>query len=243
MRIINATSSMSNQLFRLNEISLGRWWPTLSAPVLAWTELEQDTFYPLLETEMIGTLLDRALQYGKQAAEEIQIQGSPERLIDHIIHSGIRIRFLTESADKKWVRAQYRSTPPTIDVYSHSLHQLVDFFQKTGFRVRQEDVIALHLVHEWFHHLESSRWGRTDLKLPQVAVHIWGPIHKRRSLTRTREIAAHAFTQEVMGLSWYPLLLDHLLLLLERGATREQIREHFTRIKSQYQEVIALNKI
>ena len=78
--------------------------------------------------------------------------------------------------------------------------------------MRREDLIALHLIHEWFHHLEVSRIGRTDLRLPQVVTTRLGPFPVRRPLKKTREIAAHAFVQEMMGLSFYPLLLDHLLL-------------------------------
>ncbi len=237
------SSMNTKQPIYLQEIALERWWPTLPIPVLALMELKQDPLYSFLDERKIGDIIDQAIHYGKQAAKKMEVSKSPAQMIDQVIHSGVRIRFTQKATQhNQSIRAQYRTTPPTIDVYRHSLQELMRFFQKTGFHVRQEEIITLHVVHEWFHHMETSHWGRTDLKLPQVSVPLWGPIYKRRPLKRLREIAAHAFTQEIMGLPWSPLLLDHLLLLIQHGQSKQQIREHFSHLNSQYQMLLASQK-
>lgn len=231
--------------FKLSSVSLEPAWPVLPAPVLALSELEQDEVFPFLDKDQITTYLHRALSIGRQAAREFRYDGRLKTLLNQMIRSGIRIRF-QEGSDPRgsgWVRAHYRARPPTITVYRSSLEQLSRFFDTTGRPVRKEDLIALHLVHEWFHHLEVRRIGRTDLRLPRVPTTRIGPVSLKQPLKKTREIAAHAFTQEVMGLSFYPLLLDRLLFHADQGWDKHQIRTHFEKLQARYRERVDADRI
>lgn len=221
---------------KLSSIALETAWPVLPAPVLALSELEQDEVYPHLDKREIGTYLNQSLSIGREAATDFNYSGDLKTLLNHMLRSGVRIGFQEGNAPREigWVRAQYRTHPPTITVYRSSIEQLSRFFRTSGQPVRMEDLIALHLIHEWFHHLEVSRYGRTDLRLPKVTTTRLGPFSLKQPLKKTREIAAHAFTQEMMGLSFYPLLLDHLLLHLDQGWSKHRIREHFERMKACY---------
>ena len=128
-------------------------------------------------------------------------------------------------------------------MYRSSLEQLSRFFDTTGRPVRREDLIALHLVHEWFHHLEVRRIGRTDLRLPRVPTTRIGPVSLKQPLKKTREIAAHAFTQEVMGLSFYPLLLDRLLLHARPGLGQATDPHPFREAEARYRERVDADRI
>lgn len=102
--------------------------------------------------------------------------------------------------------------------------------------------MALHMCHEWFHHLEETRLGRTDQQLPKLVMRKVGPVMFKQSVESTREIAAHAFTQQVMGLSWYPLLLDMLISQSERKVKKEQIRESFNSLKHEFERAVEREK-
>lgn len=224
---------------RLHQIPLENNWPTLSPAVLALTELEQDEMYPLLPEQMISHVLEEAISFGKNAARGEHYEGDLAPLINRVIQSGVRILFVErEGHDSSgWIRAQYRRKPPTIEIYKPSLKQLGQFFRQSGYRIHPDDLIALHLYHEWFHHLESSSLGRTDHRLPKVEKKRWGPLVLRRRIYRLREIAAHSFTQSALGLSWSPLWLDHLLLLTDRGWSKSQIRDHFQQLQEKYRSL------
>jgi hypothetical protein len=225
---------------KLSSISLKTAWPVLPAPVLALSELEQDEVFPFLDKKKIGTYLHQALSIGREAARDFRYDGDLKTLLNHMIEGGVRIRFQEGIAPREtsWVRAQYSAHPPTITVYRSSIDQLSRFFHTSGRPVRMDDLVALHLIHEWFHHLEVNSIGRTDLRLPKVSTTRIGPVSLKQSLKKTREIAAHAFTQETMGLSFYPLLLDRLLLYFNQGWNKQQIRTHFEKVKARYREQI-----
>lgn len=224
---------------KLSSIRMEKTWPVLPAPVLALSELEQDEMFPYLDKRKIKTFLNRALAIGIEAARENHYDGDLKGLLNRLIRSGIRIRFQEGSTPREacWVRAQYRPNPPTITVFRSSIEQLGRFFRRSGYPIRGDDLIALHLIHEWFHHLEASRIGRTDLRLPKVPVRRIGPVSWKQPLKKAREIAAHAFTQELMGLSFYPLLLDHLLLYTDRGLGKQQIREQFGKLRDRWNQI------
>ncbi|MFD1426387.1 hypothetical protein JOD24_002962 [Kroppenstedtia sanguinis] len=224
---------------RLHQIPLENNWPTLSPTVLALTELEQDETYPLLPEDRVTHYLEEAISFGKNAARGEQYEGDLAPLINRVIQSGVRIRFMEQKGQNSssWIRAQYRRKPPTIEIYKPSLKQLKQFFRQSGYLIHPDDLIALHLYHEWFHHLESSSLGRTDHRLPKVEKKRWGPLVFRSRIHRLREIAAHAFTQSALNLSWSPLWLDHLLLLTDRGWSKSQIRDHFLQLQEKYRSL------
>lgn len=227
-------------MMQLQSITLERIWPVLDANVLAYTELKQDELYPNIRPNQILSYIEGALEFGRQAGKEYAYSGDLAPLMAHIVRSGAKVTFVGEKKrdGEKLVRAQYERRPATILVYRPSLEQMDHFFLRSGFRIRQEDFMALHMCHEWFHHLEETRFGRTDQQLPRLVMRKVGPVLFKQSVESTREIAAHAFTQQVMGLSWYPLLLDMLISQSERKVKREQIREGFSRLKHEFQRAV-----
>lgn len=234
--MIHRTSGLPTT--RLTSVTLEPQWPVLSAEVLAFLELEQDEHYSRLSPVNVHTYVQGAMEWGERAAKKYPYDGRLIHLLNRLIASGIRVRFLDQSSPHHNTRAQYRYKPPTIDVYRPSITQLERFFERSGYRVSPDDLIVLHLMHEWFHHLEVHTIGRTDRVLPKITTKRWGPLAWKEGIGKTREIAAHSFVQHALGLPWYPTLVDHLLLHIEKGWSKTQIREHFQYVKQRYQKMM-----
>ena len=180
--------------------------------------------YPSIRPNQIVSYIEGAVEFGRQAGKEYEYNGDLAPLMEHIVRSDTRVTFVDEPKKDgdKLIRAQYIRKPATILV-SPVVGTDGPFFLRSGFHIRQEDLIALHVCHQWFHHLEDTRFGRTDDKLPKIVMRKVGPVMFKQPVESTREIAAHAFTQQVIGLSWYPLLLDLLIDYSERKVKKEQI--------------------
>lgn len=222
----------------LNKIALERIWPTMDAEVLAFSELKRDEMYPNIRAKQIVPYIEGALAFGRQAGNDYTYDGNLAPLMAQIAASDTKVTFLDEKkqAGGKLIRAQYERKPAIIFIYRPSLKQIERFFLMSGFRIQQADLMALHMCHEWFHHLEETRFGRTDQALPKVVIRKVGPVEFKQPVASTREIAAHAFTQQVMGLSWYPLLLDVLIAESERQVKKGEIREKFRRMKHEFEK-------
>lgn len=223
----------------LRQVTLLNTWPPLSSDTLGWMELERDEAYYLIPRHQIQNYLQSAVHFGEKAAETYSYEGDLAYWINQVLESGATLRFKEKKDDQSfgWVRAQYFRKPPVIEIYRSSMDQLIRFFHLSGAQVSEDDVIALHLFHEWFHHLEVTQIGRTDHHLPRVIKKSWGPFATKQTVSNLREIAAHAFTQKVMKLHWSPLWLDHLILLSEKGWSKSRIREHFHHMNQRYRQL------
>lgn len=209
--------------------------PSLSLEVLGLLELKQDPYFSEIEPKQIPFLIQEAIRYGEQIASKVPGYTDLQSLFNRLLKQKIRVSFHEQPDSASSTRARYWRKNKRIEIYRSSLKQLEAFFNQWLSPVLQDDLIAMHLYHEYFHHLEETKYGRTDEKLPKVVVKAWGPWYRKQAISRTREIAAHAFTQKCLGLSWSPLLLDQLIYHLEQGKTRSTIREHFQDLREQYE--------
>ncbi|WP_124727019.1 hypothetical protein [Staphylospora marina] len=230
--------SVSEAATSLSSVHPDRKWPSLSEEELALMELRLDPWYEKIPEELIPHFIREAIRMGKEAARSHAGDWPLVKLVNTIISRNVRVRFHDRHPTEPHIRAQYTRKPPTIDVYRSSIDELRAFFSTFADGIRDEDLIRLHLFHEWFHHLEETSLGRTDLRLPRVPVGKRGPLTIRRPLHRTREIAAHAFTRQAMNLPWSPLLIDRLISLTRKGKSTSEIRESFQEIRGAAKRIL-----
>lgn len=115
---------------------------------------------------------------------------------------GVGIKF---ARDNRWLRAIYTPEPPTVTIYPESLEPLQDRLHHL--RLPQGfSLLDLAIAHELFHHFEHVRGSIS--KRYYVNVFKLGRFSLKTSLPALSEIAAHAFTKELLGLDFYPYQLD-----------------------------------
>lgn len=224
---------------QLHKINLTQVWPSLPPDLLYRMEIEQDPAHHLLTPEKIEGCVEHSIQFGQMVAKKQNPIRSPKDLLNKLLHHRIQIILIPSSTydsstppeSASMIRAQYINRPPTIHVHNSSIQQCCNFFKIDSLPVRKEEILSLHLCHEWFHYLESRHYGHTSQHIPKATVRRLGPISRQRPIQRGREIAAHVFTQHMLSLPWTPLLLDHLLTLHSMGWKKGTIREHFAHLK------------
>jgi hypothetical protein len=221
----------------LRDIPLETYWPSLSLEELSLLELEKDPYYAIIPPAKIPIYIEKSIQFGQEVAVKYGENLPLHAFINRLLQQGIRIQWKENCLHHPSIRAQYSPKPPVIEIYRLSIQQIKQFFLQTKETVCEEDAWLIHLYHEWFHHIEETKCGYTYQHLPRVKMKVWGPFTRQKPLRRTREIAAHAFTQALMNLTWSPLLLDHLILYQSQGWSITQIRAHFQQIKQQWKEL------
>lgn len=217
--------------------------PYLDPKILAYEELKQDAHFSYLPHDAIPKLIDSILKTGRQVAQQQPNFSELKQLVNHLLKQGVRIHFAPVHPLDASVRAQYQHRHPRqITIYQRSLTEMQQFFQALIGIVPVEELIRLHLYHEWFHHLEESQVGRIDQRYAHLSCKRWGPkqwFTQKKPLLAAREIAAHAFTQEMMNLSWSPLLLDQWIAHFKQGDSTAKMREQFWERKKEYQTLLA----
>lgn len=113
------------------------------------------------------------------------------------------------------ILARYNRKPPSISVYEQTLRlcreRLARHEMRTGAKL-VSDLTALCVAHELYHHLEYSHGSHANLgyRLPVLDV---GFLKIEKSPIMLSEIAAHAFTAQLFGLSFLPGMLDSVLFV------------------------------
>jgi hypothetical protein len=109
------------------------------------------------------------------------------------------------------IRSAYLDNPPTAILYRAPLEELADlvYLHRPNLKI---DLMSLHLACVLFQHLE--RIGMTSISDPLGTI---APASEARVATRigrltrySTSLAAYAFAQALMGLSFFPADLDAL---------------------------------
>lgn len=222
--------------YHLSAVKLDNMYPLLTDEVIAWLDLMQDPHYSYISSAQVRTYIETSIICGRNAAQPYLAYKSYMDWINLLLKQKIKVRFLAEPIQDRWVRAQYLHKTKTIEIYRSSMEQLRSFFLAMDYRIYEEDLILLHLAHEFYHHLEEHHKKRTDLQVAKVIVKRIGPFIWKESIQRTREIAAHTFTQTILGLSWSPLHLDIFLQEQQKGTSKPELRLLFQKWKQDYDQ-------
>lgn len=234
---------MITTLRKLASIPLEKNWPILSQEEISLAELEADTYFPFIEKKQIPFYIKKSIEYGEKVARDYATPGLEiSELINRVIQNNVTIDFVKKDPDNLWIRAQYIRRPPVIRIYHSSMKQLEKFFKEMNTLITAEELIALHLFHEWFHYLEEKKVGRTDSLLPRVIIGKTMFFKQKKRIEKTREIAAHAFTKKALGLPWSPLILDHLLMYSQNQLTKVEIREKFQEKSRHYEKIVKIEE-
>lgn len=222
----------------LRSLHIDRIWPTLSPTALSYLEIQQDSYFSYLPKDSIIPSLNTSIAVGQEVAKQQSEHKTFKDLLNALLRKGLKVRFRQQHPTHPQVRAQYFHQNATIDIFMNSIQQMQSFFQQTITTVDEEDLVCLHVYHEFFHSLEKKNDKQMKRKIPKCTIKQWGPFTIQRSPRTFREIAAHAFTQTMMKLDWSPLLLDRLIYYTQQGWSNEQIREHFAKIKKELKDLM-----
>lgn len=179
---------------------------------LAHRELGLDACYSSLSPAMRSEYVDRSLGIGHVAALDFRGHSAEQ--------AARRLRIVVIECDDMAEpgpvlrRSAYDSAAATIFISLASVAQARDLLREAEAcgvlpPGRSSTARDLHLAHELFHHLEATTLRRVDELLPRAPGPRLGPIHlPGRRVARCREIAAHAFAKELVGLPFLPNALD-----------------------------------
>lgn len=111
------------------------------------------------------------------------------------------------------IYAEYTVRPPSITLYTPAISRLDALVaRQSGFDLRIERTLPVFLAHELYHHLDCIRGTGALIRRHRASILKLGRWTWTAGLSTLPEIAAGAFAQQLLGLSFHPKLLDLLLL-------------------------------
>ncbi|KPJ69397.1 hypothetical protein AMJ44_03940 [candidate division WOR-1 bacterium DG_54_3] len=174
---------------------------------LAHSHLSRDRDFSKLDEAEKAFLINGASSFGSETAKELiaKHDTSDPRKIAEII--GVTVRGEDGGIQGNLIRlSEYREKEGEIVIYRDSLKVLMRRADEDSITLDQP--IKLLIAHELFHHLEKERFGPVSEKF-KITKKI-GLFSYKKSFKSLNEVAAHAFTQALLGLDHSPLIFDYL---------------------------------
>lgn len=215
--------SMPNILNRLND------------EVLAYAELKNDLVFHKIPKDKVNYYINQSLLLGEEKAKKYKALDLTKMCNDN----GVKVEIVKESG--KFYSVQFRAEisfskkENVIKIYESSLVDLMNSCNKiasTEDKLSYQDVINIHLAHEFYHFLEYKEKQYTNEVLEPISTFELLNFKKKSSVLKCSEIAAHKFCKDVLGLRYLPNIYDYLYLV-EVG---EISLENFDKIVNSWHE-------
>ena len=180
--------------------------------MLGLLELRQDPQYPRIPADRRGALVEAALNDGHSLADRARDRwGDVPAIVAArcdvpVVHSNENAGF-----GSIVIYADYASRPPSITLYLPAIRSLDRLLAGHGARAREiGSTVPIFLAHELYHHFDCLRGSERLARRHAVKIFGIGAWRWTSGLSSLCEIAAGAFAQRLLGLSFHPKLLDFL---------------------------------
>jgi hypothetical protein len=168
-----------------------------------------------------------AVKSGRERAIQIGRAYPGKKSLDILRDLKVEVEILDENPQwgSRMQCAEYQHRPPRVTIYRIAMEKLASYAEQNqldAFR-NPATMLEVSLAHELYHHLERTHFSRISrhVQLPRWKV---GPVTFYRQEHLLDEIAAQAFSQQFLGLTHNPAVLN---LLLQHRSTeaRSQLLE------------------
>ncbi len=180
---------------------------------LGLLQLQSDPQFPRIEPGRREALVDAALADGRFLAADVRSHLGPDPAFI-AASCGVPV---TDSGDEAGfgstiVFAEYATRPPSITLYGPAIRRLDGKIAREGAvaRLGIAETRSIFLAHELYHHFDCTR-SEPLSRRHRVRIFGLGAWAWTSGLTSLGEIAAGAFAQELLGLSFHPKLLDQYI--------------------------------
>lgn len=176
---------------------------------LAYLELAKDKIFKKLSAEQKHNLIKEVLAIGDEVGGWIKNEyntSDPRKIAAHI---GVRV--LGENCFRNKNQAsQYRKLKKEIVICRNFHEKLVREIQS---KELSENLLKFLVAHELFHHLEAERIGQVYKRFP---FKVWklGPFTREKYIKGLSNVAAQAFTLNLLGMKISPQVFDYLAYML-----------------------------
>ena len=199
---------------------------------LGLLQLREDPQYSRIPVDRRVALVEAALEDGRSLADRIRERWGQD---PESIAARCDVPVIRSEDDAGFgsviVYAEYAARPPCITLYVPAISRLDKMMAvpETEVCCCIGSTMAIFLAHELYHHFDCLRGNERVSRRHAVKIFGIGRWHWTSGLSSLAEIAAGAFAQELLGLSFHPKMLDLLLThltpaLSPRERTERELR-------------------
>ena len=195
----------------LEKINQNDWISALGDGVWAYLIIPD----PVLRSKLVERgAIRQSLETGQQVARQVRERFPGRRAAEILDNLGARV--ILSQDNPRWGSrlqcAEYQQRPPQVTIYERAMEEMARVAEDFRLDLFADPTVMreVSLSHELYHHLERTEYSPVSKQFRLVSKRI-GPFTFYKRAAQLDEIAAHAFAQELCGLSSSPGILDLLM--------------------------------
>lgn len=178
---------------------------------LGLLQLRADPQFSRIEPERHAVLVEAAIADGRLLAADVRSNlGSDPAFIA----ASCGVPVIDSDGEAGFgsivVFAEYATRPPSITLYGRAIGRLDAKMAEGAGQFGISETRPIFLAHELFHHFDCTR-SEPLSRRHRVRIFSLGSWAWTSGLTSLAEIAAGAFAQELLGLSFHPKILERFM--------------------------------
>lgn len=206
----------------------------ISDQALAFGELSFDLLYHKIPQGKHQYYIDRSIEEGKRIVQHYRYRSIKELYEENKIQIKLSNHQTSYFGVKFRAQFHFNKKGSSVTLYQNSLSELSAMAsQEINGVLTYQRALDMHLCHEFFHYHEAMAGESVAASLDSIITMKLPLFARKAKITRCSEIAAHAFTKEMLGLGQLPNLYDYLYLI-SKG---ELPKDYLQQLTMQYHEV------
>lgn len=201
---------------------------------LSLLDLMEDNLFHKIPKNKVSYYINEAIKIGKDEA----IKYKNKDLNQVLKENNVEVIIKPQRPNSKYVdiRAEINFTNKKreITLYQNSIDELYNSLKDVNMNVTKQKVINIHLAHEFYHYLEFKDKKFTNEKLDKIENFKIGPFRLKSTIVKTKEIAAHSFCKELLGLTIHPKTLDYMYLINKGKLDEKRLKNKIKELEDEY---------
>ncbi len=195
-------------------------WEKATDEVMAYCDLKEDPMFSKIKNKSM--YIRGSFKIAGNVANHYQAYNLSELLkkdsVEIFYHNNEQKndRFFSEIHSQIY----YNTNQKMIDIFLPCLRDKADALHQFGISISLEELVILHIAHEFYHFYEFKYDKRTFEMLPKAEYKTMGFIRRKAEIHQCSEIAAHRFAQLVTQAPIHPKLMDYIYLI-QKGVCQE----------------------
>lgn len=187
----------------------------VSDEIMAYLELTEDCQFIHIHPTAYPLYITKSMEIAKTAANKYKDSNLASLLKEDSVAVCYHEQEYTASTPYSQIQSElfYTKEKKRIDIYTTILREKQSAVEAFGLSVSLEDLLRLHLAHEFYHFLEFKTENPTYQQLPRVTKKCFGILPLHSYVIRTNEIVAHQFAKELCHFPIHPKLMDYYYLI------------------------------
>ncbi|MGL5378442.1 hypothetical protein [Clostridium sp.] len=208
--------------------------PYLNDINLSLLDLMEDNIFHKIPKYKITYYINESIKIGKEEAKKYRDKDLSQILKENSVEVIVK----PKRPNSKYVdlRAEINFTDKKREIilYENSIDELYNSLKNGNSNITKKKVIDIHLAHEFYHYLEFKSKNFTNEKLDKIESFKLGPFKLKSTIVKTKEIAAHAFCKELLGMRIHPKELDYIYLIKKGKLDEKKLRSKIKELENEY---------